>query len=135
MSALSLSAGSSTFSALSSAFLLLLADFLAGFLLVVSLVNAAGFCFLLLLPVNKKNIITPINMMLETTINIMPIFEFDETSDMREFEGNTLLDFWGYNTTNFFSPNAAYAAKLNFVWVAFVLLIIFRSEHKSVCAN
>lgn len=43
-------------------------------------------------------------------VELMPIFEFDETRDLREYNGNTLLDYWGYNPVCFFSPNTSYTA-------------------------
>ena len=44
-----------------------------------------------------------------TAVELMPIFEFDETRDKREVNGRTLLDYWGYNTTAFFAPNTSYS--------------------------
>lgn len=46
-----------------------------------------------------------------TAVEFMPIFEFNEMHDHREHEGNQLLDYWGYNTINFFSPNTAYCSR------------------------
>ena len=43
-------------------------------------------------------------------VELMPIFEFDETMNSREVGGRKLLDYWGYNTVSFFSPNTSYAA-------------------------
>lgn len=43
-------------------------------------------------------------------VELMPIFEFDEMVDPREVDGKTLIDYWGYNTVNFFSPNSSYTA-------------------------
>lgn len=43
-------------------------------------------------------------------VELMPVFEFDESMNIREHEGNQLLDYWGYNTVNFFSPNTSYAS-------------------------
>ncbi len=43
-------------------------------------------------------------------VELMPVFEFDEAMDVREVDGKKLLDYWGYNTVSFFSPNASYAA-------------------------
>lgn len=45
-----------------------------------------------------------------TAVELMPIFEFDETMGKREVDGRTLLDYWGYNTVSFFAPNTAYTA-------------------------
>jgi len=46
-----------------------------------------------------------------TAVELMPIFEFDETRDKREVNGRTLLDYWGYNTVSFFAPNTSYASR------------------------
>lgn len=45
-----------------------------------------------------------------TTIELMPIFEFDEMAGAREVDGRKLCDFWGYNTISFFAPNTSYTA-------------------------
>ena len=45
-----------------------------------------------------------------TAVELMPIFEFDETMGKREVDGRILLDYWGYNTVSFFAPNTAYTA-------------------------
>ena len=45
-----------------------------------------------------------------TAVELMPIFEFDELKDAREYQGNRLLNYWGYNTVSFFAPNTSYAA-------------------------
>lgn len=43
-------------------------------------------------------------------VELMPIFEFDEMRDVREVDGQRLLDYWGYNPVGFFAPNTSYAA-------------------------
>ncbi len=43
-------------------------------------------------------------------VELMPIFEFDETLGKREIDGNLLLDYWGYNPVNFFAPNTSYTS-------------------------
>ena len=43
-------------------------------------------------------------------VELMPIFEFDETMNSRTVDGKQLLECWGYNTVGFFSPNSSYAA-------------------------
>lgn len=43
-------------------------------------------------------------------VELMPIFEFDELLNSREYEGEKLLDYWGYNTVAFFAPNTGYSA-------------------------
>lgn len=43
-------------------------------------------------------------------VELMPIFEFDETMNSRTVDGRQLLECWGYNTVGFFAPNSSYAA-------------------------
>ena len=45
-----------------------------------------------------------------TAVELMPIFEFDETMGERHVDGKHLLDYWGYNTVSFFAPNTSYTA-------------------------
>ena len=40
----------------------------------------------------------------------MPIFEFDETMNAREINGERLLEYWGYNTVSFFAPNTSFTS-------------------------
>lgn len=47
-------------------------------------------------------------------VELMPVFEFDEMADERQFEGETLLNYWGYNTVCYFAPNTSYAAEVEF---------------------
>ncbi len=47
-------------------------------------------------------------------VELMPIFEFDEMRDVREVDGQRLLDYWGYNPVGFFAPNTSYAATEEF---------------------
>ena len=43
-------------------------------------------------------------------VELMPVFEFDETMNAREVDGEVLLDYWGYNSVSFFAPKGSYAA-------------------------
>lgn len=47
-------------------------------------------------------------------VELMPIFEFDEMRDVREFKGEKLLDYWGYNPVSFFAPNTSYTASVEY---------------------
>lgn len=47
-------------------------------------------------------------------VELMPVFEFDETMGGREVNGHKLLDYWGYNTVGFFAPNTSYTAGLEY---------------------
>ncbi|PPK65440.1 glycogen debranching protein GlgX [Actinokineospora auranticolor] len=44
-------------------------------------------------------------------VELMPVFEFDETDNMRTDPrtGRQLVNYWGYNTVGFFAPKASYA--------------------------
>ena len=44
-------------------------------------------------------------------VELMPIFEFDETMNAREVNGQKFLEYWGYNTVSFFAPNTSYIAQ------------------------
>jgi len=45
-------------------------------------------------------------------VELLPIFEFDETENGRinPRTGERLCNYWGYNTVAFCAPNAGYAA-------------------------
>ena len=47
-------------------------------------------------------------------IELMPIFEFDEMQDYRQYQGETLYNYWGYNTVSFFAPNTSYSASTEY---------------------
>ena len=47
-------------------------------------------------------------------VELMPIFEFDEMEDIRVVDGNTLYNYWGYNTISFFVPNTGYTAAIEY---------------------
>lgn len=47
-------------------------------------------------------------------VELMPVFEFDENRDRREYNGNVLLDYWGYNPVSFFAPNTSYISKAEY---------------------
>lgn len=51
-----------------------------------------------------------------TAVELLPINEFSEidTSRVNPETGETLLNFWGYNSINFFSPKASYASDNSF---------------------
>ncbi|MFA6664386.1 MAG: alpha-amylase family glycosyl hydrolase, partial [Lachnospiraceae bacterium] len=49
-----------------------------------------------------------------TAVELMPIMEFDETINSRDYNGRKLYEYWGYNTVSFFAPNTSYAASHEF---------------------
>ena len=47
-----------------------------------------------------------------TAVELLPIFEFDETLLLKSFPGiEDHYDYWGYNPISFFAPKAAYASQ------------------------
>ncbi|MBR3723051.1 MAG: glycogen debranching protein GlgX [Selenomonadaceae bacterium] len=44
------------------------------------------------------------------TVELLPIFEFDEFEGAKEGEAPKVANYWGYNTVGFFAPKAGYAA-------------------------
>ncbi len=47
-------------------------------------------------------------------VELMPIFEFDELEGARMYEGQQLLNYWGYSPTCFFAPNTSYASAIEY---------------------
>lgn len=45
-----------------------------------------------------------------TSVELMPIFDFDEKETLREINGNLLKDYWGYNPHSYFAPEISYCA-------------------------
>jgi isoamylase len=43
-----------------------------------------------------------------TAVELMPVFDFDETGVSGEFAGQELRNFWGYSTMGFFAPQCSY---------------------------
>ncbi|KYC40880.1 glycogen debranching enzyme [Scytonema hofmannii PCC 7110] len=43
-----------------------------------------------------------------TAVELLPIFDFDETEIVREVDGTPLKDYWGYNPHSFFAPETSY---------------------------
>src|SRR5205085_11085930 len=43
-----------------------------------------------------------------TAVELLPVFDFDETDVLRIFDGKALRNFWGYSTLGFFAPQSAY---------------------------
>lgn len=48
------------------------------------------------------------------TVELMPIFEFDELTDERVVNGKKLINYWGYNTVCYFAINTSYTAAVEF---------------------
>jgi isoamylase len=43
-----------------------------------------------------------------TAVELLPVFDFDETDVLRMTDGGPLKNFWGYSTFGFFAPQSAY---------------------------
>ena len=43
-----------------------------------------------------------------TAVELLPVFDFDETDVLRVADGRPLPDYWGYSTMGFFAPQSAY---------------------------
>jgi glycogen operon protein len=43
-----------------------------------------------------------------TAVEMMPVFDFDETAVLREMNGRALTNYWGYSTLGFFAPQSAF---------------------------
>lgn len=66
-----------------------------------------------------------------TTVELMPIFEFDETQGDREVNGERLCDFWGYNTVSFFAPNTSYTSADEYNREGTELKLLIRTLHEN----
>lgn len=64
-------------------------------------------------------------------IELMPIFEFDEMSDLRMVDGKQMLNYWGYNTVSFFSPNTSYASVIEYNREGYELKKLIRTLHEN----
>ena len=65
-------------------------------------------------------------------VELLPIFEFDETEVERvnPANGERLLNYWGYSTLGFFAPKAAYAATGRFRLQADELKTLVKELHR-----
>ncbi len=41
-----------------------------------------------------------------TAVELLPVFDFDETAVLREVDGRPVTNFWGYSTMSFFAPQS-----------------------------
>lgn len=64
-------------------------------------------------------------------VELMPIFEFDEFDNSREYNGQKLYNYWGYSTVGFFAPKAGYAASSPFGMEADELKNLIKQFHKN----
>ncbi|MCR5452595.1 MAG: glycogen debranching protein GlgX [Lachnospiraceae bacterium] len=64
-------------------------------------------------------------------VELMPIFEFDEFENSREYEGKQLVNYWGYSTVNFFAPKAGYAKSAPYALEADELKNLVKKMHKN----
>lgn len=64
------------------------------------------------------------------TIELLPVFEFDERSENRFYKGKELLNYWGYNPIAFFAPNTAYSAGIEHNREGEELKTLIKAMHK-----
>ena len=64
-------------------------------------------------------------------VELMPIFEFDETVNCREVDGKKLLEYWGYNSVSFFAPNTSYTASEEYNREGTELKTLIRELHEN----
>ena len=43
-----------------------------------------------------------------TAVELLPVFDFDETAVLRTVDGKPVTNYWGYSTVGFFAPHSAY---------------------------
>ncbi|MBZ5584318.1 MAG: glycogen-debranching protein [Acidobacteriia bacterium] len=43
-----------------------------------------------------------------TAVELLPVFDFDENSALRESDGRKLTNYWGYSLNSFFAPQSGY---------------------------
>ena len=46
-----------------------------------------------------------------TAVELLPIFDFDDTAPVRTVDGKPLWNFWGYSTMGYFAPHSAYCVR------------------------
>jgi isoamylase len=46
-----------------------------------------------------------------TAVELLPIFDFDETVPVRYLDGKPLWNFWGYSTLGYFAPHSAFCVR------------------------
>jgi isoamylase len=46
-----------------------------------------------------------------TAVELLPVFDFDQTTPLRTVDGKPLRNFWGYSTMGFFAPHSAYCVR------------------------
>ena len=45
-----------------------------------------------------------------TAVELLPVFDFDETAVLHVVDGRPVTNYWGYSTVGFFAPHSAYCA-------------------------
>ncbi len=65
------------------------------------------------------------------TVELLPVFSFDKTERSREYEGERLYNYWGYNTVGYFAPHNEYASDKNALTAIDELKDLVESFHKN----
>ena len=58
-------------------------------------------------PASSKRFLTSRDLGI-TAVELLPIFDFDETAVLRVVDGKPVRNFWGYSTIGFFAPQSSY---------------------------
>ena len=64
-------------------------------------------------------------------VELMPVFEFDEFDNSRQYEGRQLYNYWGYSTLAFFAPKSGYAASSAYEMETDELKNLIKHLHKN----
>lgn len=62
-------------------------------------------------------------------VELMPVFEFDETVHSRNVNRQKLIEYWGYNTVCFFAPNRNYMSNPNDLREGYELKTLIKELH------
>ena len=64
-------------------------------------------------------------------VELLPVFEFDEMDNSREYNGQRLYNYWGYSTVGFYAPKSGYASSGAFGMAADGLKNTIKQLHKN----
>lgn len=64
-------------------------------------------------------------------VELLPVFEFDEFENGREYEGKRLYNYWGYSTLGFYAPKSGYARSGAFGLAADEFKNLVKQLHKN----
>ncbi len=65
------------------------------------------------------------------TVELLPVFAFDRVERSREYEGEKLYNYWGYNTIGYYSPHSDYASDKDPITAVEELKDLVESFHRN----